>query len=103
MTAYMIVGKSGIIDVIPLSVSSRLLLVISLPNVSKLTFLHEVPAISNSVPVVSWILFLQVKSALYIGTGFFFTVAHGTQECKAVICEMIGYKLIKPSSVLIQN
>ncbi len=59
MTAYMIVGKSGIIDVIPLSVSSRLLLLISLPNVSKLTFLHEVPAISNSVPVVSWILFCR--------------------------------------------
>lgn len=64
-TAYMIVGKSGIIDVIPLSVGSRLLLLISLPKVSKLTFLHEVPAISNSVPVVSWILFAGQKRFVY--------------------------------------
>jgi hypothetical protein len=62
ITIYIIVEKSGLIDVIPLSSKIKLFSEISLYRVSKLTILHDVPAINNSFPVASCIRFCKSKA-----------------------------------------
>jgi hypothetical protein len=49
MIAYIIAGKSGSIEVIPLSSKIKLFSVISFDKVSKLTTQHDVPAMYNSL------------------------------------------------------
>jgi len=62
MIAYIIVGKSGSIAEMPLLSKVKLFSVISFDKVSKPTTLHDVPAMNNSLPVASCVLFCKSKA-----------------------------------------